>query len=102
MTDTSRAQASYYHRTNISQRGNKGKLIIGHINLVLRFELGTFYALAGNRCFVSFFQNVCCLVITIAGQFEFEEFDGRQKESVPITDAGNLSQDENIVTITSP
>ena len=69
---------------------------------MLRFELGTFYALAGNRCFVSFFQNVCCLVITIAGQFEFEEFDGRQKESVPITDAGNLSQDENIVTITSP
>ena len=51
---------------------------------------------------MSFFQNVCYLVITIAGQFEFEEFDGRQKESVPITDAGNLSQDENIVTITSP
>ena len=69
---------------------------------MLKFELGTFYALAGNRCFVSFFQNVCCLVITIAGQFQFEEFDGRQKESVPITDAGNLSQDENIVTITSP
>ena len=69
---------------------------------MLIFELGTFYALAGNRCFVIFFQNVCWLVITIAGQFEFEEFDGRQKESVPITDAGNLSQDENIVTITSP
>ena len=27
----------------------------------------------------------------ILGEFEFEELDGRQKESVPITDAGHLS-----------
>ena len=39
----------------------------------------------------------------IVGQFEFEELDGRQKESVPITDAGHLStRMNNIFTITSP
>ena len=27
----------------------------------------------------------------IVGQLEFEELDGRQKENVPITDAGHLS-----------
>ena len=33
------------------------------------------------------------LLQLIVGQFEFEDLDGRQKESVPITDAGHLSQE---------
>ena len=81
-------------RVEEKNRFNSPHVVFG-INLVWDLYI-IFHEICSSRKLYFLFK-------IIVGQFEFEELDGRQKESVPITDAGHLStRMNNIFTITSP
>ena len=61
VTDTSRAQASYYQRTNISQRGNKGKWIRSY-NFRAKIWTGNILCLGWKSLFREFLSK--CLLFS--------------------------------------